>query len=141
MPDEPMLLLGRQQCHVVQREPHRDPVDGGQHRPRLVSRAAPPHTRAVQMPRPVQPEMGVQAAPVVEPREQVLADAHHVEHPTPGQVVPHPARMPQLPAHQHPTGQRRVQPLAGEVDGVALGHAAHRSPAVSPGDVVPPPIG
>ena len=64
----------------------------------------------------------MQAAAVVEAGQQVLADAPHAQHGASGQVVLRQPRVPQLPAHQPVAGERGVQALPGEVDGVALGH-------------------
>ena len=64
----------------------------------------------------------MQAAAVVETGEQVLADAAHAQHGAARQVVLDQAGMAQLPAQEQLPGERRVQALPGEVDGVALGH-------------------
>ena len=45
----------------------------------------------------------------------------------PGEVVLDEPGMAQLAAHEPLPGERGVQPLAGQVDGVALGHAPDRS--------------
>ncbi len=76
----------------------------------------------------------MQAAAVVETGEQVLADAAHAQHGAARQVVLDQAGMAQLPAQEQLPGERRVQALPGEVDGVALGHV----PTVTRGRIVVP---
>ncbi len=91
MVDEQVLVGRGQQDHVVQPEPDRHPVGGGQHGPGLVRRPAPALARPVEMPGAVQPQVAVQRCLVgtslVEPGEQVLADAVHAEHGPAGQIV------------------------------------------------------
>jgi hypothetical protein len=91
--DQAGLLGGGQQLQVVQREPDGHAVGRLQNRSRLVRRALPAHPGPVEVPGAVHPEVAVQAAPVIEPREQVLSDAAHLQHGATGQVVPDQARV------------------------------------------------
>jgi hypothetical protein len=100
MSDEPCLLAGREQLHVVQREPDGGAVGGLEHGAGLVRGSLPGHPGPVEVPRPVQPQVAVQAAAVVEPGEQVLADGRDVEHGASGEVVLHEPWVPQLASHE-----------------------------------------
>ena len=113
VPDDRVLVGGRQQ--VDDRQPVADglPRRRLEHRPHLPLRPAGPAVAGpVEVPGAVHPEVRVQRQPARQPGQQVLAARHDLEHRLPGQVDRRQRRHPEVAAHQHVPGQRLVQPLA-----------------------------
>jgi hypothetical protein len=67
--------------------------------------------------------MGVQAAPIIETGEQVLADTVHPQRGEPGEVMLSKSRMAQFPSSEALAVQRRRHTLRRQVHGVTFGHS------------------
>jgi hypothetical protein len=80
---ESVFLPRGEHSHVVQAEAHRYPVLRGQYCPGLMTWPSPARSGSVKVPGTVHPEMRMQASSVVEPGEQVLADALYAQHSAP----------------------------------------------------------
>jgi hypothetical protein len=75
------------------------------------------------MPGTVHPEMRVQASPIIETGEQVLADTVHPQHGKPGEVMLSKPRMAQFASNEALATQRRRHPLPRQVHGVTFRHS------------------
>lgn len=100
MAHQRVFPFGSQYGEFVEPDAHGYPMLVGQYGTDFVRPSMPSFAGCVQPPQPVHPEVAVQAGPVVEAEEEMLADGLDVEHCAASQVRGGHPRVPQFATHQ-----------------------------------------
>ena len=135
-PNDRLLLVCRNQLDNREPEADADVLAICQYHPDLVIRPAPALSRTVNVPGALHLEMRVERDVAFDPRQQMLSEAGHLQHPAPDEIRRRVLRHPEVGTHQRLAGQRLIQASPGQPYRVPFWHPSMVPPARSMRDSV-----
>ena len=122
MSEDPLLVVGREHLRNLQSETDGDRSFVLEHQARLMTRAAPAFSGAMQDPLALHPEVRMDRCPAVHAEEEVLPTRHDLGEAPAGEVGGREAGNPEVRLREGPALEGGSETLRRKEDGVALRH-------------------